>query len=161
MITFWRRNFMWAEPVLVVLLTIAFVLWVERFGGLARLIRVLDGNRSEIYGALASVFGALLGFVLTAVSIVLGFSSMDQLAIVRESPHYHTLYRIYIQATWLLAIATLFALVGLVLDRDDEPIRFILYASALASGLAAIRIARCVWALEQVVLLVVRRPRGR
>ena len=95
---------------------------------------ILDGNRSAIYSALAPVFGALLGFVLTAVSLVLGFSAMEQLAIVRGSPHYETLYKIYLQATWLLALATHVALAGLILDRDAGPVNAILYATVLQAG---------------------------
>src|SRR5689334_25279705 len=135
MIKYWQRNFMWTEPTVVGVLLLSFVVWVERFGGECKLLEVLDGNRAAIYGTLASVFGSLLGFVLTAVSIIIAFSAMEQLGIIRESAHYLTLYRIYIQATWLLALATLIAVLGLIIDRDHDPSRPLLYASALASGL--------------------------
>lgn len=158
MIGFWRHHFMWLEPVVVLLLTAGLVWWIECGRGAVVVDSLLEGNRAAIYSALASVFGALLGFVLTAVSIVIGFSAMEQLAIVRDSPHYETLYRIYLHATWILAIATLFALVGLVADRDTRPVNVLLYLILLTSGIASVRVARCVWALEQVVMLVVRRP---
>lgn len=59
-----------------------------------------------MYGTLASIFGALLGFVITAISIVFGFSSMAQVDVVRGSRHYQTLWRIFLQTTWVMAAAT-------------------------------------------------------
>src|SRR6185437_3401842 len=100
---FWRRHFLTAEALLVSAVAVAVVVWSERLNGKPCLEEILDGNRAAIYSAAVSVFGALLGFVLTAVSIVLGFSSMRQFRVLRASPHYRTLYDIYLQATWILA----------------------------------------------------------
>src|SRR4051812_5410750 len=54
---------------------------------------LLRGNRPIVYGTLASINGSLLGFSIAVTSIVLGFSSSDRLAVLRESPHYPTLWR--------------------------------------------------------------------
>ena len=139
----------------MILGVVAIAIWIEWFGGWCFVEPLLTGNRGPIYSAMASVFGALLGFVLTAVSIVLGFSGMEPMSVVRSSPHYQTLYQIFLRATWALALATLLALLGLVFDRDRNPVTMLLYCNLAASGVASVLVARCVWALERVVLLII------
>jgi hypothetical protein len=47
----------------------SFVVWERAFGGHTMVDGVLQGNRGSVYGALASILGALLGFVITVLSI--------------------------------------------------------------------------------------------
>lgn len=157
--SFWNRNFLWLEPAAALVITGGFVIWVEGFGGKACVAEVLKDNRSSVYSALASVFGALLGFVLTAVSVVFGFSSMPRFKLLRESPHYRTLYNVYLNTTWILALATVMSLVALVIDRDVRPHLVIMYAVFLLGSVATVRIARCVWALERMILIITEQRR--
>jgi hypothetical protein len=126
---------------------------------------VLDGllqqNRPAIYQALASILGALLGFVITAISIVLAFAGMDRLELLRGSPHYGTLWSVFTQTTWILALATVCALAALILDRDAAPNRLALYLCLLTALLSAVRIARCVWVLEQLIGIIVQPLPGQ
>lgn len=156
----WRRHFMPFEAATALLAAGAFASWAQWGGGWTSVDGVLQGSRSAVYSTLASVTGALLGFVLTAVSIVLGFSSMRQMAVLRESPHYKTLYRIYFEATAFLSGTTVSALVALVLDRDRDPVPLWLYLTLTFTLLSMVRVARCVWVLERFVDLVISRPSG-
>lgn len=155
---FWKLNFHWLEPLLVGCVAVAIALWIERAERGCEVECLLRGNRAPIYGALASVFGALLGFVLTAVSIILGFSALPQLAIVRESKHYPTLYRAFILTTWVLGAACLAAIVALIGDRDERPWRWGFYAAATMGLAASACVVRSVWLLEQIVLIASRSP---
>jgi hypothetical protein len=137
-----------------------FAAWAQWGGGWDAVDSVLEGSRRDIYSTLASVAGALLGFVLTAVSIVLGFSSLPRLAVLRTSPHYKALYRIYFEATAFLSGATVCALVALVFDRDCAPVPLWLYSTLAFSLLSGVRVARCVWVLERLVELVITHPDG-
>ena len=150
----WRANFLACEFWLAALLAATFGLWAELCRTWPRVNGQLSGNRSEIYGALAAVFGALLGFTITSVSIVLGYADSDRLAIVRRSKHYPTLWKVFSSANKALALATASALIGLVLDRDADPVRWLLYLNVFATSLAAFRIARCLWVLERVIRLI-------
>ena len=153
MMMFWKRNFHWLEPLVVALLAAVASAWVEQSRYACKIEELIHGNRAPIYGALASVFGALLGFVLTAVSIILGFSSLPQLTIVRESKHYPMLYRAFILTTWVLGAACLAALLALIFDRDEYPRRFWFYAAATTGLAASVCVVRSVWLLEQIVLI--------
>jgi len=114
------------------------------------------GNRSAVYGALASIFGSLLGFVITAVSIVIGFTASDRLAIVRESKHYPKLWTSFTHTIKVLGLATLTSLAALIADRDANPQCLMAYVNFFATSLAVMLICRSVWALENVVAIVAK-----
>lgn len=155
---FWKLNFHWLEPLIVACIAAAVATWLERSGRGWQVECLLRGNRAPIYGALASVFGALLGFVLTAVSIILGFSALPQLALVRESKHYPTLYKAFILTTWVLGAACLSAILALIGDRDDRQWHLGFYAAAVTGLAASVCVVRSVWLLEQIVLIASRPP---
>lgn len=150
----WRVHFLLAESGLSLALVAVFILWSEYWGGKKIIDATLDGNRSAVYAALASILGSLLGFVITAVSIVLGFSASEKLTVVRESRHYPTLWQVYIAAIRALAFSTIVCIVALVMDRDKQIIHWVMYLAAFACILAAARVARCVWILENIIKLV-------
>ena len=157
----YRVHFLWAELALAILITTAVVVWVEWLGGKSLVDATLKDNRAAVYGTLATIFGSLLGFVITAASIVLGFSASEHLAIVRESKHYPTLWRVFAASIRALALATIATLAALIIDRDTATSHPAMYIVLFASILAIFRLARCVWILENVTMLVARPPRDK
>jgi hypothetical protein len=149
----WRAHFLEAEFGLAVLITTIFIMWVEFISGHPA-SEILFADRSEIYNASAAIFGSLLGFIITAVSIVLGYISSDRLTIVRESKQYSTMWRVFTSAIKVLAIATVAALIGLLFDRDGAPVYVIFYFNIFAATLASLRLARCIWVLENIIHIV-------
>ena len=115
---------------------------------------VLKGNRATLYGTAASMFGSLLGFAITATSIVLGFSSSDRLAVVRGSAHYPTLWKTFSATIRTLALATVVALACLIWDRDSAPASWLTILLVFSILLALFRIGRTIWVLEQIIALV-------
>lgn len=151
---FWSKEFLTVELLYAVLFLICFFVWYAYFSGEGIVEQVLQNNRDSIYGALAAIFGALLGFVITAVSIVIGYSASDQFAIVRNSTEYPKLWRIFISAIRATALATIAALLGLILDRDISPNRWILFLNVYAIALVLIRLWRSIWVLEQIINII-------
>jgi hypothetical protein len=147
----WRRNFMPAELGVAIAAAVAFAVWSEALGGYSEITDTLQGNRAQLYAALASVWGALLGFAITAVSVVLGYSSSERLTLMRRSRHYPKMWKVFFSAIAALAIATAVALLGLLADRDTDPASAILYLNGFTTAFAAIRLYRVVWILEQTV----------
>jgi hypothetical protein len=157
----WRANFLRVELVVAFLLTIAFALWVARYGGDRVVEEVLNDNRAAIYGTLASISGSLLGFAITAVAIILGFVPLERMAVVKESTHYDELWQTFTSAIKALALATFATLLGLVLDRDASPLPWVVYLCVFATILSLLRLVRCVWILEKVIRLVTRPSKAR
>lgn len=150
---------MGAELTLALCMSAAFVIWCERFGGRTYVMPVLSNNRAALYGALMSLFGALLGFVIATISIVLGFATHEQFSVLRKSVHYRTLWAVFASAARFLGLATIAALAALLADRDAAPHVTLFYACAVLSLICVARTARCVWALEAVVRIATSEPR--
>jgi MFS family permease len=157
--SFWSRHFLAVEAAVALALPTGFAVWVEWTKNYGMIADVLDKNRGAVYGTLASVFGALLGFVITTLSIVAGFAS--RLVPMRKSPYYDQLWRVFTSATWSLGIATIIAAAALLLDRDAHQLRWVVYVVMWWSLMGVDRVFRCVWVLEKVVLFVVHEPPER
>lgn len=145
-----------AEFVLAAATTVCFAAWYWYFGGASAASAVLRDNRGTLYGTTASIFGSLLGFVITATSVVIGFSGSERLAVVRDSGQFPMLGKTFRAVIRALAAATLTALVCLLLDRDNSPFRTLLILMFFTTTLALLRMARTIWILEQIIMLVTR-----
>lgn len=154
----WGRHFLVLEFGLAVLLTTVFAVWLCAFDGVTPMSALLQGNRAALFGAIASILGSLLGFVITATSIVLGFSTSDRLAVVRESAQYPTLWKTFSATIRALAFATIVALGCLLFDRDAAPTAWLAIPLVFVVLLSLLRITRTIWVLEQIVGLVTRPP---
>lgn len=155
----WRSHFLAVELGVAVVVAAAFLGWAERLGGAVAIDVVLAGNRGAVYGTVASIFGSLLGFTITAASIVLGFSSSPRLRIIRESEHYSTLWKVFGATIRALGLATIVLLAGLIVDRESTPKHWVLYAAVFVFLLSCLRIARAVWVLENIIGLMTHPPR--
>ena len=118
--------------------------------------RLLDGVRMPIYRTTMAVSATLLGFSLTVISVVFGFSSHERLTLLRESKHYPTLWRTFFSAVSALALLLICSLAGLVLDRDDCPVVVVEVAYASLAVLVALRLYRSVWILRQLVEIIAK-----
>jgi hypothetical protein len=121
---------------------------------------VLTGAEGSIYGTLATIFGSLLGFVITSVSIIVSLGDSPRLAVIRESRSNQQLWKIFTSATKWLGVATGISLTGLMLNRDGPPEFIILVLCLWSSLLAVLRLVRCIWALENVVKIVAKPLAG-
>jgi hypothetical protein len=150
----WRKYFLCVEWLIAVMLTIIFVVWYIWFEGEAALSCFLNGNRPSIYGTAASIFGSLLGFAITATSIVLGFSTSDRLKVIRDSKQYSTLWKVFNSTIRALGIATIASFLALIFDRDQSPMPIFLYAVFFGATFSFFRLLRAIWVLENVIELI-------
>ena len=142
MVAFWKRNFLPIEWWLAVCVTCGFAIWIFLFQGVQELNPILASNRATLYGTLASISGSLLGFVLTASSIVLSLSNSPNLAVLRRSKHYPTLWRIFNATIKALALSTFITLLCLLFDRDNSPITWLMVPATFAIILSCFRLVR-------------------
>lgn len=153
----WEANFLSAEFKLAIVLAILFSVWSEYIDKGVFINRFFTGNRQDLYTALVALFGSLLGFSITAVSIILGYAHSDKLQVLRESERYVDLWTTFKSAIAVLAFATMTTLLGLVFDKDDAPINLILYINGFASILSFFRVARCIWILNYIIAIVTKQ----
>jgi hypothetical protein len=143
------------ELVLSILLSALFMIWVFWFGGSLAVDSILHENRSAVYGALASIFGSLLGFVITALSIIIGYSTNEKFEFLKKSKHYPTLWKILISTIKALSASTVMMVIGLIFDRDNSPQHLILCVCVFTTLLSLFRLRNCIWVLENVIQIIV------
>jgi|SRR5665213_517828 len=154
---FWQKHFLLIELVLSIVVAISFAVWIYHYDGAITVDAVLKGGRASIYGTIASILGSLLGFTITATSLVLGFSVSDKLTVLRESREYPKLWRTFSSTIWALAFTTVVSLVCLLFDKETEPTMWLLLLFVWALTFTLLRIARTIWALEHIIELVTKR----
>lgn len=154
LISFWNRNFLFNELILSILISIAFAIWYQKFDGHLFLNTLLAKNRPEIYGTFASITSSLLGFILASMSITIAFLNSKSLKIIRQSKHHLMLWKVFTNATWAFALATLMSLILLIFDRDQLPNAALLLISFFAIMLALLRLVRVIWVLNHVIIIV-------
>lgn len=153
----WQRNFLHFEAAAAVLISVAFAIWFYSFDGASYTNAILDGNRAPVYGAMATIFGSLLGFVITATSVVLGFSVSEKLQVIKESTEYTKLWRTFSSTIWILGATTLVSLICLLFDKDKAPVQFLTNVIFFLTMLSVFRVARTIWVLENIILLITKK----
>jgi hypothetical protein len=158
-LTWWDQNFLAAERTTALVGTAALTLSLLNTDVAASVMSLLSGSRSTVYGTLAGIFGSLLGFTITAVAIVLSFADSSRMALIRESPHYVTLWEIFKSSIRWLGAATCIALAALIVDRDRRPYIVVTVVVVYASLVSVLRVGRTIWILELLIGLVTSRPK--
>ena len=94
--------------------------------------------------------------MITAVSIIMLFSSNEKLAFLVESKHYPTLGKAMVSTIRALSLSTLMLIIGLVFDRDISPHHLILCLIIFTTVLSFLRLGTCLWLLEKIITLIMR-----
>src|SRR4051812_46637705 len=96
--------------------------WLRRGGGLLVLAKLSADNRGSVYSALATIFGALLGFSVTALAIVIAASDQRAIVLLKGKPKaYADLWWVFKASIFSLGGATIASVLALVLDRGNQP----------------------------------------
>ncbi|HEY7289995.1 MAG TPA: hypothetical protein VH583_09185 [Vicinamibacterales bacterium] len=154
---FWERRFLPLELGACVVAIVTLITWSEYFGGYAWIATVLDGNRGAVYGTLASILGALLGFTITTVSVVIAFSTERSLKRLRASNQYAMLWNVLTSTIRWLGVATIGCLVALIVDRDKKPEPWALYLCVFSVLVSVARLWRTAWILENVIRIIIHQ----
>lgn len=152
----WEKNFLRNEFILSVITTIIIAVWIYKGNGSVVVDGLLKGSRSSVYVALAAILGSLLGFVITALSIIIGYSANDKLEFLRKTAPYEQLWKVLLKTIRALSLATGAMIVGLVLDRDNAPNHIIFCICVYTIVLSLMRLWRCVWVLENVIGIIIQ-----
>ena len=161
LLRYWRRHFLGAEFAVAVAIALTFSIWAARFDGGEMIASTLNGNRGSIYGTAASILGSLLGFTITTLALVLALSSHGRLVLLRESPHYPVIWRVFTSTIHSLGVSTIIVLGALLADRDANSIPILQYAAFGSLVLVVLRLGRSVWILEEVVKLLTQSSKSR
>lgn len=122
-------------------------------------VQKMISDPDAIFSALAGVHAALLGFVLAALTIVLGYAQSSRFDVVRAAGHFPTLFQVYLAAVRTYALALVLCLGAVLIDSGDRTGAVSTGLVSLSTGLALLRLARVIWVTELVVAVIVRPTR--
>lgn len=111
----------------------------------------LNNEPGAVYSAIAGVQGSLLGFVLAALTIVLGYSQTPSLSLLRRSGQLPNLFRIYMAGIRAHALSTVTALGSLIANYQGELATVMAWVVATTCTLAFARLVRTLWATRAIV----------
>lgn len=116
-----------------------------------------DARRGQLYGSLAGTAGALLGFVLAALSILVALPSTERIEALRKHHSWPRVPSSYFRAARALLYALVLCTLGIALDSAKNA--WVEYEAAVVAilALALVRVVAAVVALDQ--LLSVARQR--
>jgi hypothetical protein len=153
----WAANFLWCEFALGLVAVAALIVWSEFFGGSSHLDHFLSDHGETLNIVLAPITAAMLGFILAATAIVVTATPAERMEILRESSHYPKLWATFRSALRYLGFATIAALIGLVVSGEVAS-RITFFFVAGFSVLAALRTARCIWAMNWMIHIFTGPP---
>jgi hypothetical protein len=152
---FWERHFLLYELILAAAIGIAVACWSEVLGGKATLDALLHSSRGTIYGTIASLAGALLGFLITTLTIVHAFVRDDAFSRLRASDQYPVLWRVFRWTIRGLALTAAAALVALLVDVDHAPMWGAFYLVVTLGLMTSALLMRSIWILERLLSVAV------
>lgn len=115
---------------------------------------ILSDDSTSVFGAIAGVQGSLLGFVLAALTIVLGFSQSPQFKLLKDSGHLPTLFNVYMAGIRAHTLSTIVALVALLVNSANALAPVLAWLVTTTCVLAFVRLARTLWATKNVVWIL-------
>lgn len=160
MLRWYGRHYILLDPIVALVGGVAFYLLVDRVLGHQALQDALKMNRPSLYSTLTQVGASLLGFILTAVPILILFGERTSMARLRAYGRFSPLYQAYFQAMLALACLTLAGFVAILADTDVAPRSLVTFAMVSLVLLCVLRVFRCVKILQALIAIESGTRRG-
>lgn len=140
----YRIYFLGIELILSFIAIATILIFINHFFSFEDFQGSLNTIRSGLYGTLAAISGAMLGFVITGLSILLTTNSTVQMEKLKKSKHYITVFKIFFSTSKYLGILLILSLISLVFDKDNSPIIILSFLTLWAVIIVTFRLLRCI-----------------
>lgn len=157
----WAYNFLLGESILCLVASIAIGWWALFGGGIGVIESNLGPVRPTFYSTLASLFGSLFGFGITAASIIAALVEGGRFESLRRNRNYPALWKTLMQTVVALAVASAFSVVGLLVDHGQSPGSGILLVLVFFTLLSVARLGRTIWLLGLILQATSAEPGKR
>jgi hypothetical protein len=151
------KSFLYRFRAMIALVLAGGLAFIDfRFFGGTVAASVIHGVRKETYAAVATIFGALLGFEITAFSIVVTVTDSIVMRRLHREGTAKEIFDGFMRATAIVGIATAVALVAMFVDRDDHPTTWYEYTTLAFTIWATLAIMTTVFLIDAIVRAVVK-----
>ncbi len=141
----WRG---WTETLLVAALIVAYFLSTNIRGFQASMTQ---GARTALYATLAGISGALLGFVLAALAVLVALPGSDRIQALRGHPKWPRVPSAYVRASLALLAAVIVCTFGIVLDAGQSARQVYEAVTVGVVSFALVRVLGSVIVLDQIL----------
>lgn len=156
-IAWWYKHFLGYELLFSILLTLIIAILVVVLDYEDNVFTCISKSQQILYGSLTAVFGALLGFVITGLSILLTINSDNVgMKAFKESSRYKEVFKIFISTSRYLAITSFLSLIGLLYYGENITTFYKIVTMLIAWGviITIFRVSRCIWVLEKIIDII-------
>lgn len=119
-------------------------------------------HKIGLYGTMVQVFASLLGFVMTAASILVAFHvSIDNVvmtALKRNKKAYRMIFTTFIRACWSLGLSAILAFLLMRYDVSGATNRFVAGASAWLYLFTGFLVWSCIHQLGKLIGIILSVP---
>ena len=119
--------------------------------GRSLLAHVSTGARSALYISISASCAALLGFAITATSILLVLGAGPRMAWLRDQPEFQKTRVVFMYAIYALALATVVFTALIVIDTGRVGAWFLEAPAAGVLAFVIIRLAWVLWLLDKLL----------
>jgi uncharacterized membrane protein len=156
----WAANFLSYELFLGLIPVLGLVVWGET-SATTRLDVYIAAHGAALYTLTAPILAAMLGFIIAAASIIVTAAPQERLEQLRQSNHYRDLWGTFRSAMLFLGAGTLMTILGVVVTTTGVESRGIFYVATGLTVLAALRVARSIWAVNWVIRIFTSPSQAR
>jgi len=109
------------------------------------------GARAAMYGSLAGTSGALLGFVLAALAVLVALPGSERMEALRRHPKWPRVPSAYGRASLALLVSVLVCTLGIALDGGEHARQPYEAVTVVVVAFALVRVLASVVALDQIL----------
>jgi len=147
MVNWYQRHFLAIEFFVAIIITAFWMTLAPRVAIAHNIETNMHKPNGALYPTLATLAGTLLGFSMTAITVVLSFVSAHALEIVRKSGHLVTIVTIYRQTILWLGLTTVWSLVVPMLSNKQPVPGWSVDIEFYFLTISSLRLYRSLWVL--------------
>lgn len=157
---YYGEHFLRFELIISVLLAGIIILFFEVISPIEKvaLIDWVNNNHQTVFPLLATISATLLGFIITGISVIIAFFQTDskKMKKIEERPEVmRQIFDTYFSSIVYLALTVILCVIILTVN---DGLRIVLtYAIIWAVIISSFRIWRSVWALKNIVEIIISR----
>lgn len=154
----YRKKFLLYEIIIGFLIALFSILIAIKIVGSNQIVDSVKAYSGVLYPLVAQISGTLLGFVITAVSIIISLIDRSIFKDFRKSKSYPELYQVYFSTIKWLGLTTAFSVLSIFISSNVELYFFFVFL--FLSVVSVLRLYRTVWVLVNIVEIIRRKDKS-
>lgn len=132
--------------VIALVITIALVCFTKKYLDMNKVIE----NFIDLQSTMIGVFATVLGFIITAISIILTIKETSFIQLLKQTGHYEGLMKVFFDVCYLSLICMILSIIGKLVIMVD----WYYFIEFFIVVFCFIRLVACLYILKSIVCIV-------